>query len=475
MRSSIRLCAATVAVVLPFAFTPQAGAAATFTTVRLAGADGGTEPRAAVAPDGTIHVVTNSGGAARLYSSTDHGASFTARSTLPNQTAPTIDVDIVAMPDGRLVASELDLAGINFRNAVSDDGGLTWTASSGASALADTDRQWLAFGPVNPITGKRVVHMLWHNLASGFANHNMFVQTSLDGGETFLPPVPTTLPGSQAYADLQCADSSGPSGISVDQSTGRIYVLFGTRTSTIAPLGGCGASVAPGPAAVNIVPPTRLWVATSADNLTDPWTQSLAVDRSSTGQIVGTQLASLAIDTAGNAYVAFTESASPTDFTSALKYVHAAPGLASWSAAKTVAPLADAGNILPHVVAGDPGRLGFAWYHGKPRTGNTPLWYSMVAHVLDGLSATPTVSSYQVSTVPTYAGTAQNLMGQCTSGAAAGIQNGFLCGRATDVYGLTIDNDGLLVATWPAVSNNGAGSQAGTYVTTQQTGDSLYT
>jgi hypothetical protein len=453
-----------MAALVPIALDlPARATTPTFMTVRLSGSDGGTEPRVAVAPDGTIHVVTNRNGSAAVYSSTDQGATWGVRGTFPNQTLPTIDVDVIALPEGRLVASELDFAGLNFRNAYSDDGGVSWHTSSGAAELADTDRQWLAYGPISAVTGKRTVYMLWHNLASGFANHNMYVQTSLDGGETFLPPVPTTLPGSQAYADLQCADSSGPSGISVNPATGQIYVLFGTRTSTVAPLGGCAASVAPGPFAVNVVPPTRLWVATSPDNLPGSWTQSLAVDRSATGQIVGTQLASVALDTAGNAYVAFTESVSSSDFRSALKYVHAPAGLGSWSAPVTVAALAEYGNILPLVVAGDPGRLGFAWFHGNA----SGAWHPMVAQTLDGLAATPAVSSWQVSTVTTYSGSAANLMGSCGSGTTAGIENGFLCSRSADVYGLTIDRQGRIVTTWPADGN-------GTWATTQQAGDDLY-
>jgi hypothetical protein len=461
------LLAAALAAIAALVATAPARGASTFVTTHLNASDSDTEPRAAVAPDGTIHVVTNRNGSAAVYASTDGGTSFAVRGTFPNQTVPTIDVDVIALPEGRLVATELDLAGVNFRNAYSDDGGTTWHVSTGAATLADTDRQWLAYGPVNALTGKRTVYMLWHNLASGFGNHNMFVQTSVDGGETFLPPVPTTLPGSQAYADLQCADSSGPSGISVDQSTGRLYVLFGTRASSVAPLGGCGASVAPGPAAVNIVPPTRLWVATSPDNLPGSWTQSVAVDRSGTGQIVGTQLASLALDTAGNAYVAFTESASPTDYRSALKYVHAAPSLASWSAPTTVATLADSGNILPLVIAGDPGRLGFAWLHGKANGSGVTQWFSMVGQTIDGLAAAPAITTTQVSTVVAYTGSAATLMGSCSSGPLAGVENGFACDRSSDVYGIAAGAGGMLVVAWPTAAN-------GTYVTTQQAGDSLY-
>src|SRR5207253_3163196 len=82
--------------------------------------------------------------------------------------------------------------------------GATWTASSGAT-LADQDRPWLATGPGNR------VYLLFHNLASGGVEHEMFVSTSTDGGATFAPPVPIAPPGSAAYLDLQCADSGAPS------------------------------------------------------------------------------------------------------------------------------------------------------------------------------------------------------------------------------------------------------------------------
>src|SRR6185436_12416334 len=101
------------------------------------------------------------------------------------------------LPTGRLVASELDFGGINFRNSYSDDGGNTWVASGLLSEMADTDRQWFAVGPVDPTTGKNRVYLLFHNLATGFANHNMWVHTSDDGGETFGAPIPTTLPGDE--------------------------------------------------------------------------------------------------------------------------------------------------------------------------------------------------------------------------------------------------------------------------------------
>jgi hypothetical protein len=463
------------AVTLAVAAAPSNALTYTQTTTRLSGSDGGTtEPRVAIAPDGDAYVVsTASGGTARVWRKASAGTTWSMTSGTPTgQENPTIDTDVVVTRTGRIIASELDLAGVNgvisFRNSYSDDDGATWHSITGAT-LSDTDRQWFAVGPDDPSTHLPRVYLLWHNLASGEASHNMWVQTSTDNGATFGPPVPTTLPGSQAWADLQCADSGGPSGISVGP-TGRVYVFFGTRGSSVGPAGGCGASVTPGPFEVNVVSATRVWVATSPDASAGTWTQSLAVDRDGTGQIVGKELSPGAVDRAGNVYVTFPESVSATDFTAAIKYVVAPADLSSWSAAKTVAPVAGIGNILPHVVAGDAGRLTFAYMEGES---GTSQWYSMAAQTLDGLSATPTFTRTKLSTVPTYQGSAASLMAQCGSGPAAGIENGFLCGRSADVYGIGLDASGFTYVTWPATSA-GSGSSPGTYVSVQTAGDSLY-
>ncbi|MEA2271911.1 MAG: repeat-like domain, partial [Solirubrobacteraceae bacterium] len=165
---------------------PAAPAAPTFNTVKLPDAGGGTEPRITVAPDGKRYVITNAGDAV-VYTSTDGGQTWKQVTKPGGQTSPTIDVDIIAAHNGRLLASELDLAGINFPTSYSDDGGQTWTAALGSTNLVDQDRQWFAFGPDDPSTGKPRAYLLYHNLGSGAIQHNMWVATSTDGGETFGP------------------------------------------------------------------------------------------------------------------------------------------------------------------------------------------------------------------------------------------------------------------------------------------------
>src|SRR4051812_20794464 len=207
-----------VAAVVLGCLLASAGAASaappTFNTVKIAGEPGQgslpwAEPRIAVGPDGKYWAVTNADdqtGTAWVYGSSDKGRHFTkVPAPIAGQVGPTPDVDIVVLPSGRIIASELDDAGINFPTSYSDDGGKTWTQSVGATQLADQDRQWFAHGPKDPKTGQYPVYLLYHNLASGQAQHNMFVSKSTDSGATFGVPVPITLPGeSDAYADLQC-------------------------------------------------------------------------------------------------------------------------------------------------------------------------------------------------------------------------------------------------------------------------------
>jgi hypothetical protein len=423
-----------------------------FTTTHLPGTAKSAEPRVTVAPDGTRWAVTSGPGSTEWVFRSKDGIHWAKVPTPPGQTSPTIDVDVAALPSGRIITSELDFAGINFINTYTDDRGETWQSSVGAT-FADTDRQWFAVGPNN------TVYLLWHNLLSGTLQHQMWVQTSTDGGATFLPPVPVTHPGMESYLDLQCADSGGPSGISVNQKTGQVYVFFGTRHSVA---GGCAAQ----PPEVNIVAATRAWVVTApAADTTNPlaWKESLAVDRSGTGQIVGMQMQGGTLDDAGNVYVAYPESprAYPDYNGAAIKLVHAPADLSSWSKPITVVAGGGAGHILPLVVAGDAGKVAVTYYTGLP----DKTWRSDVAFILDALSAKPRkVTHTRFSQVEVEKGTASELMGACLSGATA-VASGFTCDRSTDVNGIAMDKCGRVIAVWPSQT----GEAPGTYVS-QQTG-----
>jgi hypothetical protein len=502
----VAVIAAAVAVLALAAATAAAATPPSFRTVKIAGEPGQgnlpwAEPRIAVGPDGKYWAVTNAddqAGTASVYGSADKGKTFQKTPAPPaGQTSATPDVDIVVLPTGRIIASELDDAGINFPTAYSDDGGKTWTQSLGTTQLADQDRQWFAYGPKDPQTGQYPVYLLYHNLASGQAQHNMFVATSTDSGATFGPPIPITLPGEDAYNDLQCADSGGPSRIFVNQQDGTIYAEFTTRASEIGgavDAGGCGTIASGQPFEFNIVAATRVWLAQSTDG-GQTWTNSLAVDDAASGKIVSMQIAYADLDSTGRIYVAYPESPRqyPDYSAAAVRYKFASPskdGNLKWSAPRTFADSASnaPGHVLVHVVAGQPGQLeGFYWT-GEARTGGKkPVWYMTAAETNNGLAAKPTVTEARMSDIPTDVGTAPELMGACTNvGPITGIVNGLACGRSPDVWGVALDPSTCRpTVVWPAVNvkddpnkttddaDTAAGSDPGTFVSTQTGGPTL--
>ena len=499
---------AAVAALLVAAAPAKAIDPPTFNTVKIDGEAGNgnlpwSEPRISVGPDGKFWALTNDdddAGTAVVFRSDDGGKTFKkTESPIAGQTMASPDVDIITLPSGRIIASELDYAGVNFPTSYSDDGGKTWTASTGATQLADQDRQWFAHGPIDPETKQYPVYLLYHNLASGQVQHNMFVSTSSDSGETFGPPVPITLPGDDAYSDLQCADSGGPSTIFANQKDGTIYAEFTTRaapTPAGVDLGGCATAAAGQPFEFNIVAGTRIWMAQSNDGgLT--WTNSLAVDDAPTGQIVSMQIAYAGLDTAGNVYVAYPESPLGKQYPNyegaGVKYKVAKPakdGNLEWPKDGKVFANADPnapGHVLVHITVGDPGQIMGVYWTGEPQQGRKPVWHMTAAETNNGLDASPTVTEARISDVPTDVGTAGELMGACVdAGPISGVISGLACDRSPDVYGVALTQDCKTTIVWPTRNRKDnpddpdddentvpSGSDPGTFVSTQTGGPTL--
>jgi hypothetical protein len=251
-----------------------------------------------------------------------------------------------------------------------------------------------------------------------------------------------------------------------------VYVVFGTRSS---PAGGCAAQ----PVEINVVAANRVWVVDASATQTElatSWTPHLAVNDTGAGsapsKIVGMQLAPGTSDSQGNVYVAYPESIKdyPDYDGAAIKVVHASPNdLDHWSKPSIVAPAGGPGNVLPHIIAGSPGRVDVVYYHGSGSAAK-PTWHAVAAQSLDALSAKPHWSIQQLTDVITEpAHTASQLMGACMQGQEATL-NGFACGRAADVFGIAIDKCGNLITTWPAQARL---QSDGTYVTTQTAGPNL--
>jgi hypothetical protein len=185
------------------------------------------------------------------------------------------------------------------------------------------------------------------------------------------------------------------------------------------------------------------------------------------------QLAPGAVDTAGNVYVSYPESINdyPDYDGAAIKVVHASRSdLDHWSAPSVVAPPGGPGNVLPHIVAGAPGKVDVAWFHGVEQKNAKPDWFSYAAQSLDALSAHPHWTTTKLSDVVTeHDQTASDLMGACLQGTEATL-NGFYCSRSTDVNGIALDSCGSLLVVWPAQA--GLKTDA-TYVSRQTAGPTL--
>lgn len=464
MGVAVAAAAATGMALAPAAATPPT----TFASpVKLTGLKSGfTEPRLAFGPDDTRWVVTNDPdtGDAVVLSSTDGGRAWRRTPTeFPGQQRPSPDTDIAVTRTGRVLATELDGAGLSFVTAYSDDRGRTWTPVQGTS-FPDSDRPWLAVGPDDPATHEPRVYLFWHNLVTGAGQHVMNVQTSTDGGATFGPPVPVALPGSQAYLDLQCADSGAPSSLSVDRRSGRIYAVFGTRTSA---LGGCGASATGQPEA-NVVGETRIWVASSADGSLGSWSDDLAADAGN--KVVSASFETSAVDAAGNVFVAYAQTARPyPDFSEAsVRYVWARAGGSRWSAPVTVAAGPPVGHYDPTVAAGDRGRIAIAYYEGAARTrGQAPVWSVRDAVVTGADTAERRIAYGTVDPRPAYAQSANAMGGACATGPSAGLQNGFLCRRASDDWAVGVDHHCRITVVYPMSVNDAPGAAPGTWATGQ--------
>jgi hypothetical protein len=339
------------------------------------------------------------------------------------------------------------------------------------------DGGWLAAGPDDAATHLPTVYLIFHNLLTGAATHNMWVMKSVDNGASFGPPVPITVPGTQAWLDLQCFDSGGPGGFVADEKTGRLFAFWGTRSSAA---GGCGAQ----PLEVNVVASTRIWAATSPDNSPGSWTTSLVVDRSATGRIVGMQYPSGAVDRAGNVWVVYPESPRPyPDYDGAAVWVRwAPPDLKRWSRPLLVARGGGAGNVLAHIVAGAPGKIAVAYFHGSGSgegaewrfdgTGDrfSASWYLMLARS-DNAMKSSIMSTELVSPIRAYGGTASGLMGVCRDPAPlGGVYYGLYCPRGADIWGITLDRKCMVHIAWPAAFNS---DTKGTYVSSQVRGPGL--
>lgn len=290
------------------------------------------------------------------------------------------DSDIAITKGGRIYYADLWLGDISVTR--SDDGGLTWTQGSAvASDVAGTDRQWLG------TYGENVVYLAFNQLPSG-----PMISKSLDGGLTWV-----TRPALPAPKNL---DIWTIGNLVVNPRDGSLALVFTACTQTVdCWAGGDSTGV-------------EVWVTRSFDG-GQTW-QPTMVHR---GGMSAHIFSSIAMDTAGNLYVAWSEDQGGRD------KVYLATSTdqgATWSAAKRIG-YGIGQAVFPWVVAGSPGRVGVAFYGtnstANPETNNASLvWYPYYAQSLNALNATVDWNYGPASLVPNHIG--QICMGGvgCTGG-----------------------------------------------------------
>ena len=130
------------------------------------------------------------------------------------------------------------------------------------------------------------------------------------------------------------------------------------------------------------------------------------------------------------------------------------------------------GHVLPHVVAGDPGKLDLAYWTGR-QEGSDIHWYTTIAQVFHAQTTAPSITRTRVSTISSDTGTASVLMGACDQNQqTGGVVNGLVCNRSADVWGIALTTNCSVTITWPVRNNSNTALEA-TYATTQVSGQKI--
>ena len=261
----------------------------------------------------------------------------------------------------------VDLSGACVTAAVSTDGGNTFPANrvnpivcvsdTNPGAAAD-DRQWVAG------FGNGIAYVTWRNLTGS----NFWLFKTTDGGLTWDKG---TLLGTVSAGGPLRADKQKRKVIvnGVERDAVILYQLF-YRGNNL-----------------------RVFRVT---DLLDG--SPLKIDDLSIidpGQSIANVIPTMALDTAGNVYASWSQSANSIWMASSTDRGQ------TWSPARQVSPATMTGtNIMSWIVAGDPGRVDVVWYRsalpGNPVNTNS-MWNIYMAQSINANDASPTFNTVKVS------------------------------------------------------------------------------
>jgi hypothetical protein len=367
------------------------------------------------------------------------------------------DSSLVNDGQGNLFFS--DLQGLtDISDAVSTDGGNTFTSTCNAANVAGVDRPWLAlYG--NPLQGGREYMTVDQinscdpdNCGLGQVGSNVVDLTQTSG----------TQAAAQVYSPLP-AQQIEPDGIVggavVDQRNGDLYVIHTAYTDASGHLvggtdanGNTNAIIVdrfPGGYSQSVATP----IPPGSISLCAPYNpggpcQSETVihsplDASSNSTVNdGQDFAPIAIDSAGNLYVVWAES--PVDSSGNINgpttvfLATSTDGGATWTkpinVSSHVAGLQT--NVMPWVAAGSAGRVDIVWY-GTPTLGSCPnepcgagfiqgSWNVYMAQTLNAVAngtanARPTFATTKVTEYPNHFGSICEFGLACTTGGDRGL------------------------------------------------------
>jgi hypothetical protein len=443
-----------------------------------------------------------------IWSSRDHGNSYqlTPGNVGPGKPETCVgggDTDLFLDSANALYFS--DLQGLtNISNSESTDGGASWTTNCAGAPNAPDDRMWFT-GTGSSAGGNLNLYQDYDAVDSSASGGNQLVETISHDGTTFTPVVNTGA-GADCVggAFYNCVTSNeGISGNQVvDPSTGNVYIA---HTSTNSSSGTPGVQVSEGKITQG-TPTTASWSESpNLDAALCP--NSSCVDgNANPEELAGENFASIARDSAGYLYVAFT--AGPLDHASSsdknfgaltqpeqIYVVHSLgpagsnPASLSWSKPQKITGSgASAGtNTFPWITAGSDGRVAVAYYHASETSeagtcasgsGTCTLygasnlskaeWSVQMAESLDAAAGSPGYTTSNVTEGPVKHGQI------CTNGIGCATGGDRSLG---DFLQVTPDKQGAALVSYvfDTSADSAAGEDAGPEAISRQiSGPSLY-
>jgi hypothetical protein len=319
-----------------------------------------------------------------------------------------------------------DLQGLtNFSNSTSSDGGRTWQTTCTAVNGTGVDRQWIGVdtnggrAAVGAGAGDGRLYEDYDNVAQNSSQdfllgNQLVMNESLDGVHygSGCTAAGAPCPGPPAVISR---DEGIPGNVVVDDSPTSPYqhsvyaVHTGSANNSVVvslcrgkPGDATAAQVAADctdPTQVQPLDPGRVNV---------NWHDSVA--RVACQCTTGSLFASMAVDPSGDLYVVWAQY--PTDANGtqngpgAIMLAVSTDGAQSWRGPFQVSPASLGNDVMPWVTAGDPGRIGIAWY-GAPQAQdngnfgpdqlNDGTWNVYYAQSLNALGAAPSFSVTKVS------------------------------------------------------------------------------